>query len=468
MPPTADNGPSSTVYPAYIVFSDPAMSLHEGKSVIAGHGAILIGIESTDFFEHLKELVEHEEPELAQDICVISTAGFSPAKKVRVKGEANASQTLASNLGCEVYGARDAVGQRIGWAVLRLTQLADMIRTELQSGETAQQLRRVALQRQLQLLAECWAVVRDIALSETGLFFYTVPHPLSPLLNLMQHHVEQHMTSLQDCRNHQQAAESLEAVFAFLLSGDAAERDVGGEFLPQQIQHVQTFIDRAMVTIGADEELLTDEERAFFKRAASDASEHATKMRRQNLEFQSRLDALPLAKGSASTVASAKHPVPPQQAPGTAKPDAAPAAGVHSKAGSPNGAAKAAATQPSSTDADWRPICSRFSLDDDGGRVRLDGVVHDFEGKTTQQFMLLALLSKRARHWHTLTALEGKDGPWSAGDCTIDALGSCATKVRQALRRRGMNDLATAIKTRKFKGDPQARLEWPPASSTVD
>ena len=97
----------------------------------------------------------------------------------------------------------------------------------------------------------------------------------------------------------------------------------------------------------------------------------------------------------------------------------------------------------------------------------LDGVVHDFEGKTTQQFMLLALLSKRANHWHTLETLEGSNGPWSSGDCTVNALGSCATKVRQALRSKGMDLLASAVKTRKFKGDPQAKLVWPPTSGAV-
>ena len=105
---STDNVPSSSVSPAYIVFKDPAISLNDGKSVFAGHGAILIGIESMAFFEHLKELLEHEEPELARDICALPTTGFSPAMKVRLKGEANASQLVASFLGCEEYGARDA------------------------------------------------------------------------------------------------------------------------------------------------------------------------------------------------------------------------------------------------------------------------------------------------------------------------------------------------------------------------
>jgi len=100
--------------------------------------------------------------------------------------------------------------------------------------------------------------------------------------------------------------------------------------------------------------------------------------------------------------------------------------------------------------------------------VKLGRTVLDFEGKTTQQFMLLALLSKRPNKWLETSSLEGADGPWSSGECTIDALGSCATKVRQALRSKGMDGLALAIKTRRVKGDPQVRFNWPPAGSAVD
>jgi hypothetical protein len=450
------------------VFKDPAMSLHEGKSVIAGHGAILIGIESAAFFDHLKELVEHEEPELAPDICVISTAGFSPAMKVRVKGEANASQSIADFLGCEEYGARDAVGQRIGWSVRRLTELAEMIRAELQTGETAEEIRKVMLQRNLKLLSECWAVIRDIALSETDLLFFTVPQPLSPLLNLLRHHTEQHLNALQDCKQHQQAKEALEAVFEFLLSGDVAERDVGGELLPVNIQHFQTFVDRAMVTIGTMDGLLTDDEKAFFKRAATDASEHAARLKKKNAEIRARIDALPHGKSGASAASSAQtEPPKPQPAAAPTKQDTAPSADAKSTTDKAAGGSKVAAASAPPAAAEWRRVCGRLSLDDNGGRVMLDGVVHDFEGKTTQQFMLLALLSKRANHWHTLETLEGSNGPWSSGDCTVHALGSCATKVRQALRGKGMEVLASAVKTRKFKGDPQAKLVWPPTSGAV-
>ncbi len=466
---STDNFPSSSVFPAYIVFKDPAMSLHDGKSVFAGHGAVLIGIESMAFFEHLRELLEHEEPELARDICALPTTGFSPAMKVRLKGEANSSHSVASFLGCEEYGARDAVGQRIGWSVRRLTELAEMIRAELQSGDLAQEIRKAMLQRHLRLLAECWTVVRDIALSETGLLFFTVPHSLSPLLNLIRHHAEQHLDALKECKQHQQAAEALNAVFDFLLSGDPAERDVGGEFLPQNIQQFQSFVDRAMVTIGTSEELVTDDERAFFKRASADASEHATRMRKKNAEVQARIDALPLAKAAESMDApSPPQPAQPQAAAGsTARSTPVPAAS--SPSGGPSGGtAKPEKTRSASPGGEWRVVCSRLSIDDTGGRVRLGRTVLDFEGKTTQQFMLLSLLSKRPNQWLDARSLEGSDGPWSAGECTIDALGSCATKVRQALRSKGMDALAKAIKTRRVKGDPQARFNWPPTGSAVD
>jgi hypothetical protein len=466
---STDNVPSSSVSPAYIVFKDPANSLNDGKSVFAGHGAILIGIESMAFFEHLKELLEHEEPELARDICALPTTGFSPAMKVRLKGEANASQLVASFLGCEEYGARDAVGQRIGWSVRRLTELAEMIRAELQSGDLAQEIRKAMLQRHLRLLAECWTVVRDIALSETGLLFFTVPHSLSPLLNLIRHHAEQHLDALKECKQHQQATESLGSVFDFLLSGDPAERDVGGEFLPQNIQQFQTFIDRAMVMIGTSDNLVTDDEKAFFKRAAADAAEHATRMRKKNAEVQARIDALPLTK--AAEAMGAPPPAQPAQPPTAADSStrSAPAATVSSpSAGSSGSAAKHEKTKAASPGSEWRVVCSQLSLDDAGGRVKLGRTVLDFDGKTTQQFMLLALLSKRPNKWLETSSLEGADGPWSSGECTIDALGSCATKVRQALRSKGMDGLALAIKTRRVKGDPQVRFNWPPAGSAVD
>jgi len=445
------------------------MSLNEGKSVFAGHGSILIGIESMAFFDYLKELVEHEEPELASDICALPTTGFSPAMKVRVKAEANASQSVASFLGCEEYGARDAVGQRIGWSVRRLTELAEMIRAELHSGDLAHEVRKALLQRHLRLLAECWGVVRDIALSETGLLFFTVPHSLSPLLNLIRHHAEQHLDALKECKQHQQAAESLASVFDFLLSGDPAERDVGGEFLPQHIQHFQTFIDRAMVMIGTSDNLVTDDEKAFFKRAAADAAEHATRMRKKNAEVQARIDALPLAK--AGEAMGDRPSAPPAQPPtaGDSSTQSAPAANASSpSAGSPVSATKHEKTKTASPGSEWRVVCSQLSLDDAAGRVKLGRTVLDFDGKTTQQFMLLSLLSKRPNRWLETSSLEGADGPWSAGECTIDALGSCATKVRQALRSKGMDALATAIKTRRFKGDPQVRFNWPPAGSAVD
>jgi hypothetical protein len=468
MTQSTDNVSSSTVSPAYVVFRDPAMRWQEGKPVFAAHGAILIGIENVEFFKHLRELVDHEEPLLAREICVVSTTGISPAMKVRLKGEVNASRSMASCAGNGEYRDCNSLEQQVGWAVRRLSELAEMLRAELRSSDLAQELRKAALQRHLRLLAECWAVIREVALSETGSLFYTVPHPLSPLINLLRHHAEIHLEALKDCKHHQQGTDALAAVFEFLLSGDPAERDVGGELIPQNVQQVQTFVDLAAASVGAPEGMLNDEEQAFFKRAAEDAAEHARSMKKKNAEFQARLDALPYGRAGARTVASPQA-TPPHSQP-TADPATREATSCAKTAAQKDQVAGAAAVNaPADPPAaeEWRKVCSRLSLDDNGGRVMLDGVVHDFEGKTTQQFMLLALLSKRLRHWHTLETLEGAEGPWSSGNCTIDALGSCATKVRQALRGKGMCQLASALRTRTFKNDPQARLVWPPASGTV-
>jgi hypothetical protein len=65
----------------FIVAKDPAMHFGNTKPAFAGHGAVLLEVESQEFYEHLKELLAEEQPDLVDAVVPFAAVELKPARR---------------------------------------------------------------------------------------------------------------------------------------------------------------------------------------------------------------------------------------------------------------------------------------------------------------------------------------------------------------------------------------------------
>jgi len=452
----------SQLYLAYVVLKDPETRLCDAKPVFPHCGALLIGVESVDFFDHLRELVGHEDPELAEDIDVVSTVLLTPAAKVRLKSELEHTQRAVHAL---LHTAEPTeADSRVAQAVMHLSRLADSLRLEVNVGTLQEERERFLQQRNALILSRCWSIVRDIAMIELRSRLYSVPHALSSLLSSVRVWMQDCTSSVEHVPDSAEAMSALETVFDFLHAGHPLQKSDSAEALNHCVQKFQFFIDRAIAVIGTNDHLLSPRDLAFFASAEQDVEAYSAPRRLKARDSAPVAPIVPTRAASVSRVGSSG---------GASRTDSAPASVASGETATlPNESTPIAPTPPPTESAPeptikWRRVCSRLAFDDEGGKLMLDGVVHDFQGNTTKQYLLMMVISRRLNHWNGPDVLEGRDSPWFGGTCTMHALGSCASKIRTSLRAREMHDLADAIETRKFRQSPQAKLAWPPPARNV-
>lgn len=114
---SGDRSARDCVIPArtvFVVASDPAMHFGDTRPAFAGLGAVLLEVESREFFGHLKELLEEEAPDLVAGLQAFAAVELKPATLVRARKELARTDWIASTLEGAEFRSHDPGFRRIG------------------------------------------------------------------------------------------------------------------------------------------------------------------------------------------------------------------------------------------------------------------------------------------------------------------------------------------------------------------
>jgi len=110
------------------------MHFGDTRPAFAGHGAVLLEVESREFFAHLKELLDEEAPELGSGLLAFAAVELKPATMVRARKELARTAVIAQNLDRVELRSHDSGLRRIGDAFRSLQTLASDLTSVLATG----------------------------------------------------------------------------------------------------------------------------------------------------------------------------------------------------------------------------------------------------------------------------------------------------------------------------------------------
>ncbi len=253
------NSPARTST-VFVVAKDPETHFGDTRPAFAGHGAVLLEVESREFYEHLTELIAEEEPGLAAGLVAFSSVELKPAAMVRVRKELNRSQAIAANLGLEEFAATDETFRRIGTTCRTIKMHADDLRDVLPALLKSSDAHHECMVRHAQIVRECWRLLNDASgCYSTGAIY--VPHPLTREIEALSLLVERSLPELAECDLFDAGKKAIAAVIDSITCVDPDGRDLMTEYMFSQLQLGEQFMARLALRFGDGLGCLTDADR---------------------------------------------------------------------------------------------------------------------------------------------------------------------------------------------------------------
>ena len=422
----------------FIVAKDPAMHFGNTKPAFAGHGAVLLEVEGQEFYEHLKELLAEEQPDLVDAVVPFAAVELKPAAMVRVRKELARTEGVAENLG----GVADSTFIRIGSACLALKDHAADLREVLPEIRESSAKRQLEMRRHAQVVRECSKLIAEVNACCPSAIIY-VPHPLTQEIEGISLLLERSLPELEECDLYEVGSNGIKAMIESITCVDPDGRDVMTEYIFGSIQNAEQFVARLTIRFGDGTDCLTDNDKHALDATRKGIAKYAKQRARE--DKKSARKRAPSPDGLTELL---------DKLGGTAKPAAAPAA--------PKPSAPAPVAQPSAAKSDAPPQTESHGFRIDVARmtVHCNGKSVTLDGQKHRRFKLLQLLLAQPGVALSHQLLCGSGNPWmenKSHKISVSAIKSIVRELKKDLKPLGV--LPVIIKTQSFEGELRPLLK---------
>jgi hypothetical protein len=410
------------------------MHFGDTKPAFAGHGAVLLEVEGQEFYEHLKELLAEERPDLVDAVVPFMAVELKPAAMVRVKKELVRSTEIATN----IDGPWNTLFRRIGSASQALMSHAEDLREVLPEMEKSSERRILAMRRHAQIVSECWELLGRVnSCTPTGVIH--VPHPLTKEIETISLLLEQSLPCLSDCDFHDAGSNGIKTMIESITCVDPDGMDVMTEYLFVNIQSAEQFIARLAIRFGEGRDCLTTKDKevldATRNSIAKYAKQRAAQSKKSAKEWRSASSQIPRTLGKTG---------------GNGK------AGTSVGAPAPSGSS----ADPADQDANTVEHPADLAIDVDHMTVRCNGKTVIMDGLKHRRFKLLQLLLDQPGIALSHKVLCGSGNPWMGNKShkiSVSAIKSIVRELKKDLKPLGL--LPVIIKTQSFEGELRPLLK---------
>lgn len=423
------NARTSTVF---IVAKDPAMHFGDTKPAFAGHGAVLLEVEGQEFYEHLKELLAEERPDLVDAVVPFAAVELKPAAMVRVRKELARTEGVAAHLGC----IEDSTFSRIGSVYLTLKDQAADLREVMPEIRKSSAKRQLEMRRHAQVVRECWKLISEVNACCPSAIIH-VPYPLTQEIEGISLLLEQSLPELEECDLHEWGSNGIKAMIDSITCVDPDGRDVMTEYIFGSIQNAEQFVARLTILFGDGSDCLTDNDKHALDATRKGIAKYAKQRAREDKKSARKRASSP----DAFTELLDKLG-------GAAKPAAAPA--------SPKPSAPAPVAPPPATTPDAQPEAEShaFRIDAERMTVHCNGKQVTLDRKKNRRFKLLQLLLVRPGVPVCHATLCAQGNPWmgnNAHKIPHSAIKSAVRELKKDLKPLGL--LPVIIETQTCEGE---------------
>lgn len=414
------------------------MHFGDTKPAFGGHGAVLLEVESQEFYEHLKELLAEEQPDLVDAVVPFAAVELKPAAMVRVRKELSRTEGVAENLG----GVADSTFIRIGSACLTLKDHAADLREVLPEIRESSAKRQLEMRRHAQVVRECSKLIAEVNACCPSAIIY-VPHPLTQEIEGISLLLEQSLPELEECDLYEVGSNGIKAMIESITCVDPDGRDVMTEYIFGSIQNAEQFVARLTIRFGDGSDCLTANDKHALDATRKGIAKYAKQRARE--DKKSARKRAPSPDGLTELL---------DKLGGTAKPAAAPAA--------PKPSAPAPVAPPTATTPDAPPQTESHGLRIDVARmtVHCNGKSVTLDGQKHRRFKLLQLLLAQPGVALSHQLLCSSGNPWmenKSHKISVSAIKSIVRELKKDLKPLGV--LPVIIKTQSFEGELRPLLK---------
>jgi hypothetical protein len=435
------NSPARTST-VFIVAKDPETHFGDVKPAFAGHGAVLLEIESPEFYEHLADLIAEEQPELAERILPFNSVELKPAAMIRARKELSRTEAIVANLGCSDFGTRDPGFRFIAETSMAVASHVDDLKQVLPEIIKGSERRLADLRRHAHIVRECWKLLGEVSACSSSWMIH-VPHPLTQEIEAISLLLEKSLPELAECDLHEGGSNGIQAMIESITCVDPDGRDVMTEYIFGSIQTAEQFIARLTLRFGDGSDCLSDTDRnslettkkGIVKYTKQRERESKKSAKKKSASSEPLTDLLGKLGGSTKAAAGATAPKPQASAPAT-----------------PPAAAKPVG-QPVADSQGLVIDVDRMTVHCNGKSVPLDGLKH-------RRFKLLQLLLSRTGVAVSHEVLCARGNPWHGNLCgqvTDGAIKSIVRELKKDLKPLGT--LPVIIKTQKVESQLRPLLK---------
>jgi DNA-binding winged helix-turn-helix (wHTH) protein len=435
------NSPARTST-VFIVAKDPETHFGDTRPAFAGHGAVLLEVESREFYEHLADLIADEQPELAECIVPFHSVELKPGAMIRARKELARTEAIAANLGCPEFGTRDPGFRLIAETSKAIASHVEDLKEVLPEIMKGSERRLANLRRHAQVVRECWQLLNDASGCYSSGMIY-VPHPLTKEIESICMLLEQSMPELAECDFHEAGKKAIDAMVDSITCVDPDGRDIMNEYMFNEIQIAEQFIARLSIRFGDSRDLLTAEDRTALDATRNTISQHVKRRERANKKAARRrssssdplTDLLDKLGGGKKPATVPTAPPPPASPPATSS------------------TASTLESEPVPNKNDLTIDVDQMTVHCNGETVTLDGLKH-------RRFKLLQLLLKRPGVAVSHEVLCSRGNPWHGNltdKVTDGAIKSIVRELKKDLAPLGK--LPVTIKTQTVEGELRPLLK---------
>ena len=421
---------TSTVF---IVAKDPETHFGDVKPAFAGHGAVLLEVESPEFYEHLADLIAEEQPELAERILPFNSVELKPAAMIRARKELSRTEAIVANLGCSDFGTRDPGFRFIAETSMAVASHVDDLKQVLPEIIKGSERRLVDLRRHAHIVRECWKLLGEVSACSSSWMIH-VPHPLTQEIEAISLLLEKSLPELAECDLHEGGSNGIQAMIESITCVDPDGRDVMTEYIFGSIQTAEQFIARLTLRFGDGSDCLSDTDRNSLETTKKGIVKYTKQRERESKKSAKKKSASPepltdlLGKlgGSTKAAAGATAPKPQASAPAT-----------------PPAAAKPGAEPVTESDG--------LRIDAERLRVHCNGKSVTLDQKKHRRFKLLQLLHARPGIAISHDVLCATGNPWNENRSGKISDASIKSAVRELNRNlKPLGTLPVTIRTQKI------------------